>query len=134
MDELEKSTKKTYYPSNNNGEETYKETKREPKRIFTIKTSTGTFEIDFKGSYDILRNKLRERFPKMSEETIERIMNNKSNYQIEEKKRRKTDYIIEKVIKEYVNKKRKEEKYNNDAVELTPGMNLGLFSPLENEY
>jgi hypothetical protein len=100
---------------------------KEPRRIFSIKTSTGSFEYD--GSvYNSLFKALRERFPKMSDDTIKKIMNNPNNYRMEEN-RKTAKLIIREVIDELMNNEFKGA--DNDTVEITPDMNLGKFSPLE---
>ena len=102
---------------------------KEPRRIFSIKTSTGSFEYD--GSvYNSLFKALRERFPKMSDDTIKKIMNNPNNYKMEES-RKTAKSIIREVIDELMNNEFKGA--DNDSVEITPDMNLGKFSPLEVE-
>ena len=101
--------------------------KTQPKRIFSIKTSTGTFEYD--GTvYAPLFRALRERFPKMSDEAIKKIMNNPANYKVMESKRSTKD-IIKEVIDELMRNEFRGA--NNDSVEITPDMNLGEYSPLE---
>jgi hypothetical protein len=102
---------------------------KEPRRIFSIKTSSGSFEYD--GSvYNSLFRALRERFPKMSDDTIKKIMNNPNNYRMEESKKTAKS-IIREVIDELMNNEFKGA--DNDTVEITPDMNLGKFSPLETE-
>jgi len=98
------------------------------KELFCIKTSNGVVEIPF-NSKEQLVSKLKERFPKMSEETIEKIINNKANYKIMENKRNFINMIVETVMNEI-----KSNKKSNDVVELNPNMNLGLQSPLETEF
>ena len=103
----------------------------EPKKryIFSIKTSNGQTEIEYDGTQEDLRDKLVERFPKMSEVGIERIMSNKANYRVMENRRKKkidVDMIVEKVLNDIVNK--------DDRIKLNPDMNLGLESPLEEEF
>jgi len=102
---------------------------KEPRRIFSIKTSTGTFEYDG-SAYNSLFKALRERFPKMSDDTIKKIMNNPNNYRMEEN-RKTAKTIIREVIDELMNNEFRGT--DNDTVEITPDMNLGKFSPLEVE-
>lgn len=101
-------------------------TKR-PKRIFTIKTNSGVFEVDVSGKdtpQTALVMALKERFPKMSIESIRKIINNPANYRMEEN-RVSFSSIVEGVINELMD--------DNDSVEITPDMNLGLKSPIEGE-
>lgn len=102
---------------------------KKPKKIFSIKTSTGTFEYDGSDSISLF-NVLKERFPKMSDEAIKKIMNNPANYRVMESKRSAKD-IIKEVIDELMRNEFRGA--NNDTVEITPDMNLGEYSPLEIE-
>lgn len=98
----------------------------EPKKIFTIKTNSGTFECE---ADDNLINSIKERFPKMSDETINKIINNPANYRIVESKRGTKD-IIKEVIDEFIANEVNGIN-NDDCVSITPDMNLGTFSPLQ---
>lgn len=101
---------------------------KQPIRVFSIRTSTGTFEHDG-SSYFGLKKALKERFPKMSDEALEKIIQNPANYRMKENKiNLKT--IIEGVIDEFMENEFKGAN-NNDSVEITPDMNLGKYSPLE---
>ena len=102
------------------------EVKKEPKRIFTINTSAGKFESEAT-SFTQLFNVLKEKFPKMSDETIKKIMNNPANYRIVENKQTAKDPINE-VIDEFINKMFSS---GDDTIEITPDMDLGKYSPLE---
>ena len=100
---------------------------KRPKRIFTIRTNSGVFEVDVSGEdtpQTALVMALKERFPKMSIESIRKIINNPANYRMEEN-RVSFSSIVEGVINELMD--------DNDSVEITPDMNLGLKSPIENE-
>ena len=48
-------------------------------QTFRIKTSKGTVDIEFTDKNE-LSNKLRERFPKLSDEAMQKLMDNPSNY------------------------------------------------------
>ena len=102
------------------------QTPREPTKIFSIKTSRGQVEIKFT-STEQLRQQLRQQFPNMRDEVIEKIMNNPSNYRVVEN-RRNANSIISEVIGEFI-----ERQVGNDDIEIDPSMNLGLQSPLEGE-
>ena len=101
---------------------------KQPTRVFSIRTSTGTFEHDG-SSYFGLKKALRERFPKMSDEALEKIIQNPANYRMEEN-RVNVKTIIEGVIDEFMENEFRGAN-NNDSVEITPDMNLSEFSPLE---
>lgn len=98
----------------------------EPKKIFTIKTNSGTFECEADGN---LINSIKERFPKMSDETINKIINNPANYRIVESKKCTKD-IVKEVIDEFITNE-VVGMNDNDCVSITPYMNLGTFSPLQ---
>lgn len=102
---------------------------KQPTRVFSIRTSTGTFEHDG-SSYFGLKKALRERFPKMSDEALEKIIQNPANYRMEEN-RVNVKTIIEGVIDEFMENEFRGANNNNDSVEITPDMNLGKYSPLE---
>ena len=99
----------------------------QPKMIFSIKTSTGVFEAEC-SSYSELRNKLKQRFPNMSYETITKLMNNRANFKKIEENKMDTKSIINEVIEEFIN-----DEMGDDSVAISPDMNLGLQSPLEME-
>lgn len=111
--------KNTYGDKSNIGVEA---PQRLSKRIFSIKTNNGTFKTEVTSESDLF-NKLRERFPKMSDETIKKIMSNQANYQMTENKRKSLSNIIREAIEEAIG--------NNGTVDIDSNMNLGLHSPLE---
>ena len=114
----------------NNGveEEEPVDVPHEPKKIFTIKTSTGTFECDAT-SQDELIAAIRQRFPKMNDETINKIISNPVNYKIVENKRTTND-IINEVIDEFLTNEIGDGTID-DSIPITPDMNLGEYSPLQ---
>lgn len=107
--------------------ETKKEEPRQPRQIFSIKTSNGVFECEFNGDYEVLKNNIKAKFPKMRDEVIDKIMNNKANFRVMESKRN-IKSIIREVIEEFMDKD-----MGNDEITFSPDMNLGLRSPLEME-
>lgn len=111
--------KNTYGDKSNIGVEA---PQRFSKRIFSIKTNNGTFKTEVTSESDLF-NKLRERFPKMSDETIKKIMSNQANYQMTENKRKSLSDIIKEAIEEAIG--------NDGTVDIDSNMNLGLHSPLE---
>ena len=98
-----------------------------PKMIFSIKTSNGVFETEC-NSFVELRNKLQQRFPNMSYETISKLMGNRNNFKKLEENNMNTKKIIKEVIEEFI-----EDEFvkSDDSVEITPNMDLGKYSPLE---
>jgi len=99
------------------------EVKKAPKRIFMIKTNNGVFEYDGESYYSLLKA-LKERFPRVSEENLKKLMNNPANYRMEESIYNFKS-IVESVLSEIDEK--------DEPIEIVPGMNLGLKSPIENE-
>lgn len=110
---------------NVNADESHKAV-QPPKMVFSLRTTKGVFETGF-SSFDELRMKLRERFPNMSYETIERIMSNKNNFRKIEEAHSITNRIISEVINEFL----EDEFGEGDSILINPDMNLGLMSPLE---
>jgi hypothetical protein len=116
IDEVEKLAGEDSKPS-----EKEEKNKKEPKKIFRIKTNNGVFEYDAE-SYDSLLKALKERFPKISEENLKKIINNPANYRMEENKYNFKS-IVESVLSEI--------EANDEPIEITPDMNLGIMSPME---
>lgn len=105
---------------------------QQPKMIFSIKTSNGIFEVGC-SSFIELRNKLQQRFPNMSYETINKLMGNRANFKkIEESTMNRKD-IIKEVIDEFMRNEFKGANNMEDDITINPDMNLGLQSPLETE-
>ncbi len=100
------------------------------KRVFSIRTNNGTFEYDA-SSVTQLERALRDRFPKMNDDAIAKIMNNPANYKIMEN-RKSIKHIIREVINELMGNEFNGAN-NEDTIEITPDMNLGEFSPFELE-
>lgn len=94
------------------------------QRKFRLKTNKGEVIINFVNDNDLF-NKLRERFPKLNDEMINKLMSNKNNYMNEN-----VDYneIINKVIREYIEENVID---NNDSMPIDGSMNLGLMVPDE---
>ena len=97
------------------------ETRREPKRIFMIKTNNGVFEYDGESYYSLLKA-LKERFPRVSEENLKKLMNNPANYRMEE-----SIYNFKSIVESVLS----EIEANDEPIEITPDMNLGIMSPME---
>lgn len=105
---------------------------QQPKMIFSIKTSNGVFEVGC-SSFIELRNKLQQRFPNMSYETISKLMGNRANFKkIEENTMSRKD-IIKEVIDEFMRNEFRGANNIEDDITINPDMNLGLQSPLETE-
>ena len=113
-----------YNPIGNTYEEEIPNASKDaPKKMFVIKTSNGVFEHEANAE---LKRSLQERFPKMSDETIEKIINNPSNYRIME-----SNVNIKKIVESVINEFKRTKSNNDDSISITPDMNLGLYSPLE---
>jgi predicted SprT family Zn-dependent metalloprotease len=98
-----------------------------PTMIFSIKTTNGVFETEC-NSFVELRQKLQQRFPQMSYETISKLMGNRANFKKMVENKNNVKSIVESVINEFM-----ENEFGGNEVEIDPEMNLGLQSPLENE-
>lgn len=99
-----------------------------PKRTFLIKTTTGSFECEFSSEEELI-NKIKERFPKMSDETVSKVISNPANY-VNENTRRLKD-IISEVISEFIENENMKNMGNGGDIDINPDMNLGEYSPLE---
>ena len=105
---------------------------QQPKMIFSIKTSNGVFEVGC-SSFIELRNKLQQRFPNMSYETISKLMGNKANFKKIEENKMDTKSLIKEVIEEFMQNEFRGANNMEDDIIINPDMNLGLQSPLETE-
>jgi hypothetical protein len=105
---------------------------KEPKIIFSIKTSTGVFETSC-NSFIELRQKLQQRFPNMSYETISKLMGNRSNFKKLEENHMNSKQIVKEVIEEFMQNEFRGANNLGDDIDITPDMNLGKYSPLEIE-
>ena len=122
LDEL----KQLFGTSNNDKEEKPEPKPKITKKIFSIRTTNGVFEIDCTSlTREELANKLQERFPNMKYEVINKIIGNSSNFKEIKENKLSFSSIVESVINELM--------YNNDTVDITPDMNLGIKSPIEGE-
>lgn len=101
-----------------------------PTRTFVIKTTNGSFECEF-GSEEELINKIKERFPKMSDETVKKVINNPSNYKEAASGVREERNILKEILDEFLENEGLKNNGIEDSVEITPDMNLGMFSPLQ---
>lgn len=107
------------------------QTQQNPRLIFSIRTNKGVFETEVTTPND-LKVKLRERFPNLSDEAIERLFNNNANYRMVENKKN-VKSIIKEVIDEFMQNEFRGANNFDDSIEINPNMNLGLHSPLEME-
>ena len=113
------------------GDETAREKTAPPKRIFSIKTTKGTFECEFETKEELVAA-IKQRMPNMSDETIDRIINNPANYkETMNESNSKIKRIIKEVIEEYLSDESLENTDTEEVVSINPGMNLGLVSPLQ---
>ena len=102
----------------------------EPSKIFTIKTSTGTFECNADSREELIIA-IKQRFPKMSDETVERVINNPANYKEAASGVREERNILKEILDEFLENEGLKNNGIEDSVEITPDMNLGMFSPLQ---
>ena len=100
------------------------------KKIFSIKTSNGVFEKDVTDlTMDDIFEIVKERFPNMRDEVIEKIIANNANYKTINESKNNLNNILKEVIRDYFG----DDEENKTAIQITPNMNLGLYSPLEME-
>lgn len=102
-------------------------TKKE-KRIFSMNTNDGKYEVEFE-SEDELFDKLQKDFPYCSTDAIARLMANKSNYRSVDEAVEPEGVITEKTELGVGDTPIKRD--SEDSIEITPDMNLGLYSPIE---
>lgn len=111
---------------NNNTNIENKTTNKIEKRIFQIKTSKGLLQLDANNETELFNN-LKMKFPNMSDETIQKIMNNKSNYTtITENKQ-----FINKIVEAVMDKITKKDNNKDNIVNISSNFDLGAMSPLE---
>lgn len=117
--------------SDKNATESGDTEKKKSDKVFSIKTSNGVFECDA-DDRDELVLKIKQRFPKMSDETIEKVVNNPANYKTDmNESRARIKRIVREVIEEYLNNESLDNMGTENVVNIKPGMNLGLVSPLQ---
>ena len=126
--DLDNFKQKTYWNPEYEGQQDENPVEKKDTLMFTIKTSSGVFETLFKDKNDLI-DKLRQRFPNMPYNVIEKIIMNDNNYKIVKKKKKHISNIINEVINDYVNDEVLPKE--NEGIKLTPNMNLGLKSPIE---
>lgn len=100
------------------------------KQYFVLKlTNGGEFKIPVT-SLPTMIEKIKERFPNFSDETITKLLNNETNFKmIQEHKVKSLKQIVTEALNEFVNKTKQSD---DDAITIDPNQNLGLASPLEN--
>lgn len=134
LNAIENSEGKEMYDASDMGGETLttkqstQQSPASPKIIFSIKTSSGVFETQC-NSFAELRVLLQNRFPKMSYETITKLMGNRANFKKLEENKMNTKAIIESVIDEFMENEFKGA--NSDMCRIDPNIDLSEFSPLE---
>jgi hypothetical protein len=117
--------------SDKNATESGNSEKKKSDKVFSIKTSNGVFECDA-DDRDELVSKIKRRFPKMSDETIEKVVSNPANYKtVMNESRVRIKRIVREVIEEYLNNESLDDMDAENVVSIKPGMNLGLVSPLQ---
>lgn len=97
------------------------------KQKFRVKTTSGDVTIDFSDENELF-DKIKKMFPKLKDEVIRKLMDNKANY-ITENNKSTTDIIIENIIKNLIKEKSNEEfidDENDDSIPLSPFVNYGV--------
>jgi predicted SprT family Zn-dependent metalloprotease len=102
-----------------------------PSKVFSVKTTNGVFVCDADDMYELV-SKIKRRFPKMSDETIEKVVSNPANYKtVMNESKVRIKRIVREVIEEYLNNESLDDMDAENVVSIKPGMNLGLVSPLQ---
>lgn len=108
---------------NKNSEET-----KPQKRMFKIKLKDGSEFTTDGGNYFGLLNALKKRFPLVSDENLKKLINNPKNYIMTENFDKKLSMVIEGVMEDFVKSN------EDDSIAISPDMNLGVKSPLEDSF
>ena len=105
---------------------------KKDKRLFSIKTNNGVFEKDVTDlPLDKIFYVVKDRFPNMKDEVIQKIIANDANYKTLKESKDTLNNIITEVIQDYFGES--VDNGENNAIKINPNMNLGLYSPLEIE-
>lgn len=114
-----------------NADESGNSEKKKSVKVFSIKTSNGVFECEADDMDDLV-SKIKRRFPKMSDETVDKVVSNPANYKtVMNESKNRIKRIVMEVIEEYLNNESLNDMDTEDVVNIKPGMNLGLVSPLQ---
>jgi hypothetical protein len=127
-DFIEMYNYKTIYPKNNQNNNFTEKPKE--RRIFQMKCTSGIVQLDASDETTLF-NKLKERFPKMSDEVIRKVMNNEHNYKTITENKQLMQRIVEKVMNKITNDDTYNEDDNEDFGIINSNMNLGEMSPFE---
>jgi len=95
------------------------------RRLFSVRTLNGVFECDAT-TYASLVKAIKKRFPQITDDSLNKLINNPMNYRMEESK-----VNIKKIVESVINNFIKEDIKSDDMIEINQDENLGLFSPLE---
>lgn len=99
----------------------------EPIKIFTIKTNKGVVEIPMEPSMKQMFDKVKNRLPNLSDDAIMKLINNPANYKVMKESRNNVKKVLREVIEEFISNE-------DDSIAINPNENLGLNSPMENDF
>lgn len=99
----------------------------EPIKIFTIKTNKGVVEIPMEPSMKQMFDKVKSKLPNLSDDAIMKLINNPANYKVMKESRNNVKRVLREVIEEFISNE-------DDSIVINPNDNLGLHSPLENDF
>ena len=99
----------------------------EPIKIFTIKTNKGVVEIPMEHSMKQMFDKVKNRLPNLSDDAIMKLINNPANYKVMKESRNNVKRVLREVIEEFISNE-------DDSIAINPNENLGLNSPMENDF
>jgi len=99
----------------------------EPIKIFTIKTNKGVVEIPMEPSMKQMFDKVKNRLPNLNDDAIMKLINNPANYKVMKESRNNVKRVLREVIEEFISNE-------DDSIAINPNENLGLNSPMENDF
>jgi len=101
---------------------------KKEKKIFLLRTSNGIKEIDYGGSKFKLYSIIKSMIPKINDDSLWNLIDNKANYKTVTESKINTSRIIREVIEDFIKEDEKD-----GVIDILPNMNLGLYSPMEIE-
>ena len=97
------------------------------KLMFKLSLANGdTFEVEVPPSYFSLKKMVKERFPNIKDDIIDKVLNNPKNYYEKMNESKDIKAIVENVVNNFL-----QEEFEDRYISIDPEMNLGLESPLE---
>ena len=72
-------------------------------------------------------DKVKNRLPNLSDDAIMKLINNPANYKVMKESRNNVKRVLREVIEEFISNE-------DDSIAINPNENLGLNSPMENDF